>query len=77
MYHVTTNSVMLNYVKLKTIRHKTIILISAHTLKLIKPITNRSRDVKSRCGHILNISNFIAKDSKFTNANCLVVRLFY
>ena len=66
---------MLNYVKLKPNQHKTIILIYAHTL--IKHITNRSRYVKSRWGNTLNISSFIANDSNFTNASCLVVRPFY
>ena len=65
---------MLNYVELKTAKHKTIILIYAHTL--IKHITNRSRYVKSRWGNILNILSFIAKDSNFTNASCLVGNFF-
>ncbi len=44
---------------------------------IISNITNRSREVKSRWGHILNISKFIAKDSNVTNASCLVIGSFH
>ena len=70
--YVKTYNFILNYVKLKTTQHKTTIPIDARTL--IKHITNRSRDVKSRWGHILNIS---MKDSNFSNVSCAVIRSFY
>ncbi len=49
----------------------------SHVSRVSRNIMNRSRDVKSRWGTILNISKSIAKHSNFTNARCLVVRSFY